>query len=166
MGFHYLKSKMFKNISIPPSFSLIKKGKVILLLKEEYKNVLLQQGIDHIKTFLKCHDHDLRYVIGRTPHPSILLKDGERMIIRFYSHGGLFRFFSRNLYFLGSRSLRELTLTEEIRSCKIPTIQPVGAIHHFIFPPLYRAYFLSLVVPGAMDLTQYFKKSDLTLLLT
>jgi serine/threonine protein kinase len=133
----------------------------LLLLKDEYKNLLLEQGIEDIKTFLKRHQPNTHYLIGRTPHPSIPLRNGESMVIRFYSHGGLFRPFTRNLYCFGARSFRELALTEEIRSSDIPTIQPIGAIHRFMFPPFYQAYFLSLLVPHAIDLIQYFQEIGL-----
>jgi 3-deoxy-D-manno-octulosonic acid kinase len=58
---------------------------------------------------------------------------------------------------LGSRSFQELALTEEILSCGISTIQPIGAIHQLIASPFYKAYLLSLEVPQAKDLIQYFK---------
>jgi len=149
---------MLKNIFIPPSFSLIKKEKVLLLLNDKYKDFLLQEKIEDLETFLKRHDQNIYYLSGRTSHPSILMKDGERMVIRFYSHGGLLRAFTRDLYFFGSRSFRELVLTEDIRSCGIPTIQPIGAVHRFTIPLFYRAYIISLEVPHAMDLVQYFEK--------
>jgi serine/threonine protein kinase len=149
---------MFKNIPIPPSFSLIKKGKVFILLKEGYKDVLLKQGIDDLKTFLKKSRQTSHYLKGRTPHPSIPLEDGKSMVLRQYSHGGLLRAITGNLYFFGARSFRELALTEEIRSCEIPTIPSIGAIHHRIFFPFYQAYFLSLEVPRALDLIQYFQE--------
>jgi 3-deoxy-D-manno-octulosonic acid kinase len=147
---------MFKNIQIPTSFSLIEKGRVALLLKEEYKNLLLAQGISDIKTFLTKSSKTAHYLKGRTPHPSILFEEGKRMVLRQYSHGGLLRAVTGNLYFFGARSFRELALTEEIRSCGIPTIPSIGAIHHCIFFPFYQAYFLSVEVPRAMDLIQYF----------
>jgi hypothetical protein len=149
---------MFKNIRIPPSFSLIKKGRVLILLKKEYKDVLLKQGIDDLKTFLKKSSQFSYYLKGRTLHPSIPLEDGKRMVLRQYSHGGLLRTITGNLYFFGARSFRELALTEEIRSCEISTISPIGAIHHRIFSLFYQAYFLSLEVPNALDLIQYFQK--------
>jgi len=148
---------MFKNIQIPPSFSLVEKGKVSLLLKEEYKTLLLEQGIDDLKTFIKKTSQTSHYLKGRTPHPSIPLEDGKRMVLRQYSHGGLLRAITGNLYFFGARSFRELTLTEEVRSCGIPTISSIGAIHHCILFPFYQAYFLSLEVSRAMDLIQYFQ---------
>jgi len=148
---------MFKNISIPPSFSLVKKGKVFLLLKEEYKDFLLRQGIEEVKTFLAKHLRDTRYLKGRTPHPSVPIEGGNRMVVRRYSHGGLLRGITKNLYLLGARSFRELALTEEIRSCGIPTVQSIGAIHHALFPPFYRAYLLSLEIPHALNLIEYFQ---------
>jgi len=149
---------MFKNIRIPPSFSLVKKGKVFILLKKEYKDVLLKQGIDDLKTFLKKTSQSSYHLKGRTLHPSIALEHGKRMVFRQYSHGGLLRPITGNLYFFGARSFGELALTEEIRSCGISTISPIGAIHHRLFPGFYQAYFLSLEVPNALDLIQYFRE--------
>jgi serine/threonine protein kinase len=149
---------MFTHIPLPPSFSLIKKGKVFLLLKEEYKHFLLQEGIEDLKTFLQKHHQPSTYLVGRTPHPSVPINDGKKMVLRQYSHGGILRAITRNLYLFGSRSFRELALTEEVRSCGIPTIEPIGAIHVRILPPLYHAYFLSLEIPHAKDLVQYFQE--------
>ncbi len=149
---------MFKNIRIPLPFSLIEKGKVSILLKDEYKNLLLRQGIEDLKTFLLKSTQTSRYLKGRTLHPSIPLGDGRSMVLRQYSHGGLLQSITGNLYFFGMRSFQELTLTEEIRSCGIPTIISLGAIHHRIFFPFYQAYFLTLEIPHAKDLTQYFQE--------
>jgi len=150
--------QMFKNIKIPPSFLLVEKGKVSLLLKEEYKNFLLKQGIDDLETFIKKTSQSSHYLKGRTLHPSIPLEDGKSMVLRQYSHGGLLRAITGNLYFFGSRSFQELALAEEIRSCGIPTIPSIGAIHHRTLFPFYQAYFLSLEVPRAIDLVQYFQE--------
>jgi predicted Ser/Thr protein kinase len=146
---------MFKNIPIPPSFSLIKKGQVFIVLRKEYKDALLKQGIDDVRTFLKKSSQISHHLKGRTLHPCIPLEDGERMVLRQYSHGGLLRGITGNLYFFGARSFRELALTEEIRFRGIPTIPSIGAIHHRILFPFYQAYFLSLEVPHAIDLIQY-----------
>lgn len=150
---------MLKNIQIPTSFSLIEKGRVSLLLKEEYRELLLAQGIEDLKTFLKkTTNRAAHYLKGRTLHPAIPFGDGKSMVLRQYSHGGLLRTITGNLYFFGARSFRELALTEEIRSCGISTISPIGAIHHRIFFLFYQAYFLSLEVPNAIDLIQYFQE--------
>jgi serine/threonine protein kinase len=149
---------MFKNIQIPPSFSLVEKGKIYILLKEEYKKLLLEQGIEDFNTYLKKNGQIFRYLKGRTPHPVIPLGNGTNMVLRQYSHGGLLRTVTGSAYLFGSRSFRELALTEEIRSSGIPTILSIGAIHQKTFFPFYHAYFLSLEVPSAMNLIQYFQE--------
>jgi len=149
---------MLKNIPIPASFSLITKGTVSLLLKEKYKDFLLQQGIGDIDAFLHRNHPGSKHLEGRTLHLCVPLKNGEWMVVRHYSHGGLFRSLTRDLYLFGSRSFLEAALTEEIRSHGIPTIQPIGAIHHRVFAFFYRAYLLSLEIPSARDLVQYLRE--------
>jgi 3-deoxy-D-manno-octulosonic acid kinase len=148
---------MFKNIPIPPSFSLVRKGKVFLLLRDAYKDLLLEQGIEDIKTFLQSHRQTSTYLKGRTLHPSVLLKEGKRIVIRRYLHGGLFSALTRDLYLFGSRSFQELALTARIRACGVSTIEPIGAIHRTI-RPFYKAYFLSLEISDAKDLIQYLQE--------
>ena len=150
---------MFKNVQTPTSFSFVEKGKTSFLLKEEYINLLLKQGIDDLKTFLKKSYQASHYVKGRTLHPSLPLEGGKRMVFRQYSHGGVLRALTGNLYLFGARSFQELALTEEIRSSGIPTVFSLGAIHHRIFFPFYQAYFLSIEVPRAIDLIQFFQET-------
>jgi 3-deoxy-D-manno-octulosonic acid kinase len=149
---------MFKKISIPPSFSLIQAGTTYLLLHNDYKEGLLCQEIKDPETFLKTHLPATKYLTGRTPHPSIPLEMGGRVVIRKYSHGGLLRAFNRDLFLFGARSFKELSLTEEIRASGIPTVQPIGAIHQMILRPFYLAYLLTLEIPHAKNLIQYFQE--------
>ena len=149
---------MFKKIPILSSYTLITKGKVSLLIKDEYRDSLFAKGIEDLETFLEKCGQTSHFMKGRTLHPSIPINGSRRMVLRQYSHGGLLRFLTRNLYLFGSRSFQEVVLTEEIRSAGIPTIQPIGAIHHHALFPLYRAYFLSLEVPDAIDLIQYLER--------
>jgi len=149
---------MFKKITIPSSFSLIRKGRIHLLLHNDYKESLLHQGIEDIESFLNKNLLTTQYLNGRTPHPSIPIQDDKRVVIRKYSHGGVLRFLNPDLFSFGRRSFQELSLTEEIRSAGIPTIQPIGAIHQTVVPFLYRAYLLSLKISNAMDLVRYLKE--------
>ena len=148
---------MFKNIPIPPSFSLVRKGKVFLLLRDEYKDLLLEQGIEDMKTFLQNRRQTTTYLKGRTLHPSIPLKEGKKIVIRRYLHGGLFSALTRDLYLFGSRSFHELALTARIRACGVSTIEPIGAVHRSI-RPFYKAYLLSLEISDAKDLIQYLQE--------
>src|SRR4030042_768381 len=93
---------MSKNFQIPPSFSLIEKGKVSLLLKEEYKNLLLEQGIEDINTYLKKTYQISRYLKGRAPHPVIPLGNGKNMVFLlsglFLNLGSPFRYGSNSIF--------------------------------------------------------------------
>ncbi len=149
---------MFKNTHIPPSYAPIKRGKIFLILKEAYRDFLLQQGIEDIEAFLQSHRETSRYLRGRALHPVVPLRDRERMVIRQYFHGGFFRGITRDLYFFGARSIRELNLTEKIFSSGIPTVQPIGAIHRPTLLFFYKAYFLSLEIPEAKNLIQYLQE--------
>jgi len=51
-----------------------------------------------------------------------------------------------------------LARQDKIRTAGIPTVQLVGAVHHRVFPFFYRAYLLSLEIPSARDLAQYFQE--------
>jgi hypothetical protein len=146
---------MSEAIGIPPSFSLIGKGKVVLLLKEDLEETLLQMGICDIESLLKRSRKTARTLAGRMPHPLLPLPDGRWMVVRRYIHGGLLKGLTGDRFFFGSRSFRELAVTEKIRSCGMATVEPVGAVRLSAFPFFYRAYFLSIEVPGAMNLVQY-----------
>ena len=149
---------MFKGAATPRDFSLTQKGDVCLLIRDEYKDLLLGQGIEDIEGFLNKKKSVSRHLMGRTLHPCVPIKEGEWMVVRRYSHGGLLRGITRDLYLFGSRSFREAALTEEIRTSGIPTVKPVGAIHHRVFPFFYRAHLLSLEIPSARDLAQYLQE--------
>ncbi len=150
---------MFENIPLPPAFSFIRKGRVFLLLRNDYMDLLLAEGIEDPKTLLQKYRETSTFLEGRTLHPSVPLGGGKRIVIRRYLHGGLLGALTRVLYLFGSRSFRELTLTEQIRTSGIPTIEPVGAIHRTRFP-FYQAYLLSLEIQGAKDLLQYLQEIE------
>jgi 3-deoxy-D-manno-octulosonic acid kinase len=152
---------MQKSISVPPSYALIHQRGLLLLLKEEYKDLLIQQRIEDFETFLKKYGQTSPTLRGRTPLLSVLLNNGEKMVVRNYSHGGLLRFLTRDLYLFGSRSFQELALTEEIRSAGISTVQPIGVVHYRVFPFFYKAYFMSLEIPDARDVVKYLLKMGL-----
>lgn len=149
---------MLKKISIPPSFSLTKRGKTHLLLHDDFKELLLKRGVEDPETLVTDPLQPVTFLTGRTPHPVIPFQEGFRVVLRKYSHGGLLRFLTRDLFLLGARSFKELALIEEIRTAKIPTIQPIGAIHRVIRGPFYRAYLLSLEVAGAKNLIDYLRE--------
>jgi tRNA A-37 threonylcarbamoyl transferase component Bud32 len=148
---------MLKKFSIPSFYSLVKRGRTYLLLHNEFKERLLQMGIENLNTFLTRHP-PTNFLDGRLSHPSVPIQNDTKMVIRKYSHGGLLRSFNQDLFLFDARSFKELSLTEEARSSGIPTIQPIGAIHQIVFWPFYQAYLLSLEILQAKNLIQYFQE--------
>jgi len=146
---------MAKKISPPPHFLLIKKGKLSLLVRENYKRWVLEYWEDNIKKLLPSQKRPNHYLAGRKRYPIITFPEGQRVVIRQYSHGGVLQFFTRDLFLSGTRSFDELILTEEIRLSEIPTVTPVAAVHQVLIPPFYRPYLLTLEIPGALNLVQY-----------
>ncbi len=128
-----------------------------MLLNKAYQDFLLAEGIGEWDPFMRrCSGHPA-YRTGRKPLLSVPLPGGQRMILRRFWHGGLLRAFTRGLYLFGARAFQELLLTEEIRSCGVSTVQPIGAIHRRVLKIFYHPYLLSLEIPGSMDLAQYFR---------
>ena len=150
---------MSKTVLVPPSYGLIHERGHLILIKDGYRDLLVRQGIADFRTFLNQHGQTSTRLKGRTPLLSVLLESGEKVVVRPYSHGGLFRRFTRHLFLTGSRSFQELALTEEIRSSGIPTVQPVGAVHCRTLPFFYRAFLLTLEIPGAEDLPHYLTRT-------
>ncbi len=146
---------MPRPIPFLPTYAPIRKEGLSMLLKEEYREALLRQGIEDFENYLARHARPSLHLTGRTSHLLVSLKDEQRMVIRRYSHGGLLRAFTGDLYLFGSRGFQELALTEEIRASGISTVQPVGAVHESVFPFFYRAYFLSLEIHQAKDLAGF-----------
>ncbi len=155
---------MQKRINIPASFIFLKKGNLSILLREDYKDLIVINSEEDLKNLIKQKPHSHNFE-GRRSHPSILLNNKQRVVIKKYYHGGLLGGVLRDLYVFGSRSFEELILTEEAQSCGIQTPKPLCAIHQSIFPFFYKAYLISLEVPGAQDLNSLLKEigSDFSL---
>jgi tRNA A-37 threonylcarbamoyl transferase component Bud32 len=142
---------------IPAFFSFTRKRKACLLLRDEYREGLLEAGIEDPEALLRLRRRELSWVTGRKAHPCLPLPDGKKMVIRQYTHGGLLGFAIRDLYFAGSRAFDELRLTEALRAAGIPTVESVGAMQVPALCFFYRAFFLSVEKPGALDLLDFFR---------
>lgn len=149
---------MSKKISPPSGFLLIKKGKLSILVRNDYKTWMLDFCEKNLTDLFHSSKEPPHYFEGRKRYPTIMFPDGKRGVVRQYSHGGLLRFFTGDLFIFGARSFHELILTEEIRQSGIPTVKPIAAIHQTLAPPFYRPYLLTLEVPSALNLVQYLAK--------
>jgi tRNA A-37 threonylcarbamoyl transferase component Bud32 len=79
--------------------------------------------------------------------------------VRKYRHGGLLRGLTGDLFFFGSRPLRELVATEKARAAGVPTLEILAAIKEPVWGGCYRAYLITAFLPSAIDMISYLEQS-------
>ena len=90
---------------------------------------------------------------GREPLRAVTLDTGETALIRTYHHGGIFRLFTRRIFFSWPpRPFRELAVTEELRRRGVPTVAVCGACVEPVGGPFYRGWLATRKLDGAHDL--------------
>ena len=90
---------------------------------------------------------------GREPLRAVTFDTGETALIRTYHHGGVFRLFTRRIFFTWPpRPFRELALTEELRRRGISTVAVCGACVDPLWGPFYRGWLATRKLDGAYDL--------------
>jgi len=141
----------------PPGFTYIRDSYKTLVVREDYAEVLLQQGIDNPDRLRAlCRDSAARYS-GRGATPAIPI-DGrppERMILRPYRRGGLLRFLVRDLYWGDRRPLNELFVGAAALQAGIPTAAVLAAVAFKAAGPLRRCYLITRELAGCRDLLSF-----------
>jgi tRNA A-37 threonylcarbamoyl transferase component Bud32 len=148
--------------TLPHGFSAIKMGKTELFIKDRYKDRLMEREIHNPEALIRRQRDKAQFMQGRGVLVSLPIeeKGAERMIIRHYEHGGIFRALTKDLFLVGSRPFRELVITEMARKAGLPTIEILVAIKRWVFWPFYTADLVSREIPNSIDLMQYFTRWD------
>jgi len=148
---------MARAIEFPKTCSLIENGNTVLLIKNEFKDKLLKQGITHPKQLI-ANTSQTKHFEGRGSLPSIIIQesDGKRMVVKHCMRGGLIRFFNRDIFWGGNRPFYEMNINTKILQRDIKTTEIIAAVKHKIFGPLYKAYIFSKELPECSDLITYF----------
>ncbi|NQT88997.1 tetratricopeptide repeat protein [bacterium] len=89
---------------------------------------------------------------GRAPMERIALPHDGVALVRHGRRGGLLGKMLGGAYFDGTRSLRELAVSDALRRRGVPTPEVVAAIRHTVCPGVYRMETLVREVPHARDL--------------
>ena len=141
---------------IPPGYTLFKKGRSTIIIKEKYRSFLLRQGIETPYNMASFHtgQSDLK---GRGKVVSIPIEGmaGEKMIIRKYLRGGLMRFVNHDIYRGRSRAEKELEITVYAEAQGIPVPEVLAAVTVKMAGPFYRAYLVTRELSGFSDLPAY-----------
>jgi tRNA A-37 threonylcarbamoyl transferase component Bud32 len=148
---------MARAIEFPKTCSLVENGTTSLLIKNEFKEKLLKQGITHPKQLI-ANTPQTKHFEGRSSLPSILIQesDGKRMVVKHCMRGGVIRFLNNDIFWGDSRSFYEMNINAKILEKGMRTTEIIAAVKEKIFGPLYRAYIFSMELPECSDLINYF----------
>jgi 3-deoxy-D-manno-octulosonic acid kinase len=149
---------MDSNSTLPHGFSLVKREGIELVIRDLYKDRLMERGIHSPGTLLLREGDKAQFMEGRGLLVSLPLQgeDPARMVIRHYQHGGIFRTLTRDLFLVGARPFRELIITEIVKKAGLPTMEVLAAIKTRVMWPFYRGDLVSKAIPNSVDLIQYF----------
>ena len=151
---------MSQAIEAPQSCTLIKDGKLTLLVKNAFKETLLRQGIDHPHTLITSHEKAPTQYTGRGLLPAIPIEEsnGARMVAKQCMRGGLLRFINKDIFWGGNRPIREMIANTHILKKGIQTTEILAAASYKFFGPFYRTYLFSLEIPNCIDLITFFDR--------
>lgn len=148
------------NKEILPQFEKVVIGRTTILVKDEYRDQILSQ-----KGSLsgKIKEGELfpgvSLLKGRNVIPCIPIKGSDdRMIIKHYEHGGLFRKITRDVLLGNSRPFRELVILETAFQKGIPVPEALAARVDRIFGPFYKGEITYKEIPHSTNLLEYLKR--------
>lgn len=148
------------NRKIPPQFEKVVRDRTTILVKDKYKDQILSQKVALSR---KMEEGELfpgvSLLKGRNIIPCIPIRgSNERMIVKHYEHGGLFRKITRDLFLGNSRPFRELAVLEVASQKGIPVPEVLAARVDRIFGPFYKGEIVYKEIPDSANLLEYLKR--------
>ncbi len=138
---------------IPEGFQVRPAGKKICIFRESREKAILA---------LAEEGEIARRTVGRLRgrgRPSVIESDGERLVLRHYYHGGIFRKLTGDLFFRAGRFLNELALLESARRGGAAVPRATGLLIEPVFPLLCRADLVTVYLPESLDLLSCYRKA-------
>ncbi|MBA7485882.1 3-deoxy-D-manno-octulosonic acid kinase [subsurface metagenome] len=134
-------------------------GKTTILVKDKYRDQILSQKATLSR---KMKEGELfpgvSLLKGRNIIPCIPIKgSNERMLVKHYEHGGLFRKITRDIFLGNSRPFRELDILEAASQKGIPVPEVLAARVDRIFGPFYKGEIVYKEIPDSANLLEYLK---------
>jgi 3-deoxy-D-manno-octulosonic acid kinase len=147
------------NRKIPPQFEKVVIGRTTILVKDKYKDQILSQKVTLSG---KIKEGELlpgvSLLKGRNIIPCIPIRGSdERMIIKHYEHGGLFRKITKDIFLGSSRPFRELAILEAAGQKGIPVPEVLAASVDRIFGPFHKGEIVYKEIPDSANLLEYLK---------
>lgn len=142
---------MRADVNVPKRFSLVQEGGDVLILKGKYKCPGLQKIVSEFSPGVKgAHGN----FYGRASYVAMPVSElgGRRVIVRRYSHGGLWGRLAGDILWGQGRPLRELINAERAMESGVDTAEVVALRFRKYLGPLYKADIFTLEIPGTEDL--------------
>ena len=140
-------------------FEKVVKGKAVILVKDKYKDQVLSQGMALSTKIREGLYPGASLFKGRSIIPCVPIKGSkERMIIKHYEHGGLFRKITRDIFLGNSRPFRELAILEVASRKGVPVPQVLAARVDRILGPFYRGEIAYKEIPDSSNLLEYLNR--------
>ncbi|MFQ5862490.1 MAG: lipopolysaccharide kinase InaA family protein [Candidatus Brocadiales bacterium] len=136
---------------MPKHFSVTQKGSDTFFLKEKYKYPILRQIIMEFSSEVKEGQSAFHGRGAYMAIPVSALKD-RRLIVRHYSHGGLWGKLVGDILLGHNRPLRELVNTEKAQERGVDTAEVVALRFRKYFGPLCKGDIFTLEISDAQDL--------------
>jgi len=134
---------------VPPGYRLIEGKGMRAIVKDEYLPLLEQREfLSPGKIFKDLPPSPLK---GRD---SLLLVEGDAIVVRRNLHGGLIGRFLGDLFLDSTRPHRELFITWRLRTAGINTLDPIASITEKA-GPFWRGYFITRYLNRAQDLVSF-----------
>ncbi|MDP8235396.1 MAG: lipopolysaccharide kinase InaA family protein [Candidatus Erginobacter occultus] len=138
---------------IPEGFQVRSSGKKICIFREFREKAILalaEEGEIARRTVDRLRGR------GR---PSVIESDGEKLVVRHYYHGGIFRKLTGDFFFRAGRFLNELALLESARRGGTAVPRAAGLLIEPAFPFLCRADLVTVYLPESLDLLSCYQKT-------
>lgn len=143
-----------------PQFNRIVEGKTTLLVRESYRDQILNQ---QKALFGKIRQEGLYWKVslkkGRSPILCFPIPGlSEKVMVKHYRHGGFFRKLTGDILLGNSRPLKELTILELALPKGIPVPEVVALRVEKLFGPFYRGDIAYKEIPDSSNLLEYLEK--------
>jgi len=148
---------MIRKKDIPPSYSIVKKDKTVIILKDTYRKTITEMGLTDPTKLCNGFSQSADQYKGRGTVTTMALPGTttERIVIRQYRRGGKIQKVLSDIYWGSSRPLKELWIGYQARRKGLPTAEVIAAFHHRIFWRFHRGHLVSREIMRGKDIISY-----------
>jgi len=140
-------------------FDKVIRGGSTLLIRQGYRDYILGQEMAFATKIPYQFYPGVSLLKGRNVIPCVPIEGSrDRMVIKHYEHGGLFRKITRDAFFGNPRPFRELEILDQAHQRGVPVPEVIFARTERIFGPFYRGEISYKEIPDSTNLLEYLNR--------